>query len=389
VALGGGLLALVLLRLWARRRSLRDVMSAAIPIGAWLLATAALFLFRKAYFGFWLPNTYYAKVGTDLRWNLAQGYAYFSSFVDAYPAIAGLLLLALICTAGCVWVTVTRRQPASGLGPFVFDLSGVSAAIFLFGVASTIYVGGDHFGGWRFLQPYWPFGFMIAWTASLLLIASIEGGLSSVAARSALPALAAPLLLGILTLKLTPISWRALSSTSHMKNEFSIAEGGRQTGQDLNDIFAAAGGAVPSVGVIAAGGLGLAYAGTSYDLLGLNNVAMAHASRDRTGALRGHAAFDADVFYRQAPQVVVTSVYPCSKARPPSSPIQDPFTATVLKHIDREPRFRALYAPVLLTSSRLAAKDVAHCVFIRRDYLARVSDKISGHALPVISATGR
>lgn len=145
---------------------------------------------------------------------------------------------------------------------------------------------------------------------------------------------------------------------------------------------------MPSIGVIASGGLGLEYAGISYDLLGLNNVAMAHESRDRSGVLKSHAAFDAKVFYRQAPQVVITSVYPCSKTRPPSSPIQDSFTGAVLKHIDREARFRASYAPVLLTSSRLAAKDVAHCVFIRRDYLAQVGDKISARALAEASATG-
>jgi len=384
-ALGAGLLALIGASLWSRcgtAETVRTALSMArVPASAWGLATAFLFLFRKAYFGFWLPNTYYAKVGGDLGDNLTQGYGYLESFMVAYPAMGWLLGAALISALGWLWALAVRLPAASGSARVAFDLGGLTAITFLFGVVSTVYVGGDHFGGWRFLQPYWPLGFGIACLSPLILVSLLLGEMLAPSPRALLAALSIALPLGALSLGLSPVSWRDLGNTSRVKYEFVIAEGGRQTGKDLTEIFSGTGGALPSVGIIASGGLGLGYAGFSYDLLGLNNVAMAHASRNRTGVPKNHGAFNAATFYQQAPQVVIVSAYGCSNSRPPRYPIQDAFTGTVLRHIDQEPHFKQLYAPVVLTTPQLAARDVAYCEFIRRDYLAEISDKIAVRAL--------
>jgi arabinofuranosyltransferase len=384
-ALGVGILALIGGSLCSRcgtADTVREALATArIPAAALFLATTFLFLFRKAYFGFWLPNTYYAKVGGDPIYNLEQGYAYLQSFMEAYPAMGWLLGAAVLCLLAWLWALWVRLPATSGPARFSFDLGGISAATFLFGVMSTIYVGGDHFGGWRFLQPYWPLGFSIACLSPLMLVGVLAGKMLDPSPRALLAALSISLPLGALSLGLSPVSWQDLANTSRVKYEFVIAEAGRQTGKDLTEIFTGTGDALPSVGIIASGGIGLSYAGFSYDLLGLNNVAMAHASRDRIGVPKNHGAFNAKTFYEQAPQVVIVSTYGCSSSRPPHYPIGDTFTGTVLRHIDQEPHFKQLYAPVLLTTPRLAARDVAYCEFMRRDYLAEISGKIAVRAL--------
>jgi arabinofuranosyltransferase len=385
-ALGAGLLALIGVSLWLRGErsdaAWTRLLPARVPAAAFCLATAFLFGFRKLYFGFWLPNTYYAKVGGDLADNIEHGYGYLESFMEAYPATGWLLGAALLSLLGWLWALGARLPAASRSARFAFDLGGLSAATFLFGVLSTVYVGGDHFGGWRFLQPYWPIGFGIACLLPSMLMAVLAAQILNPSPQILLAALSLALPLGALSVGLSPVSWQDLGNTSRVKYEFVIAEGGRQTGKDLTDIFTGTGGPLPSVGIIASGGIGLNYAGFSYDLLGLNNVAMAHASRDRRGVPKNHGAFNAQTFYEQSPQLVIVSAYACSNSRPPRYPIQDAFTGTVLRHIDQEPRFQQLYAPVLLTTQRLAAHDVAYCEFIRRDYLAEIAGKIAVRSLP-------
>ena len=61
---------------------------------------------------------------------------------------------------------------------------------------------------------------------------------------------------------------------------------------------------LPSVGVTGAGGFKFDWPGQVVDLLGLNFVEMAHSSGDRKG-FRGHAAFDADIFYQNAPDIML------------------------------------------------------------------------------------
>ncbi len=48
----------------------------------WALVVGAHLLWRHSYYGFWLPNTYYAKVGSELSWG--QSLRYFQSFSQMY-----------------------------------------------------------------------------------------------------------------------------------------------------------------------------------------------------------------------------------------------------------------------------------------------------------------
>jgi len=123
-----------------RWRPRRAVLSAAIFGGV----VGAHFLFRFLYYGAWLPNTYYAKIGGRSWWGM--GVAYLASFAVEY----GVLL----------WL------PPLVLGVLALLKEGRGSHAALFGAAvlpHALYVasiGGDHFE-YRPLDLYFPFAFLL------------------------------------------------------------------------------------------------------------------------------------------------------------------------------------------------------------------------------------
>jgi arabinofuranosyltransferase len=131
--------AMAVAAVW-RWRPRRAVSSAAI-LGS---VVGAHVLFRFLYYGAWLPNTYYAKIGGRSWWGM--GAAYLGSFVMEY----GVLL----------WL------PPLVLGVRALVKEGRGAYAALFGAAvlpHALYVasiGGDHFE-YRPLDLYFPFAFLL------------------------------------------------------------------------------------------------------------------------------------------------------------------------------------------------------------------------------------
>jgi arabinofuranosyltransferase len=82
--------ALALERLIAARE---PAAQRALVLARWLLPIAACFapflLFRRAYFGDWLPNTYYAKTGVPLPALVADGLAYTGRFAGSLAPTFG------------------------------------------------------------------------------------------------------------------------------------------------------------------------------------------------------------------------------------------------------------------------------------------------------------
>jgi hypothetical protein len=109
-----------------RRFSLR---AAAAPFVLYAGIVLGHFGFRYAYYGEWLPNTYYAKVGGELWFEM--GGAYLATFVLEYGAVLWVPLL----VAGIVY---HRRRGTSQI-PLVF------AAVVLPHALYVAAVGGDHF----------------------------------------------------------------------------------------------------------------------------------------------------------------------------------------------------------------------------------------------------
>jgi arabinofuranosyltransferase len=118
------------------------------PFMLQLLPVLALFgghlAFRLAYYGDWLPNTYYAKVGGELNWEF--GLRYHTAWILEYAAYLWVPLL----IAGVLY----HRRRGSTFIPMLFGGLVVPHALY---VAA---IGGDHFE-YRPIDLYFPFCFLL------------------------------------------------------------------------------------------------------------------------------------------------------------------------------------------------------------------------------------
>jgi tetratricopeptide (TPR) repeat protein len=111
--------------------------------------------FRRAYYGDWVPNTYYAKVGGD-TW-IEMGLRYLLTFSIEYGVVFWLPLLAAS--------VVTLRREGRAHHGLLF------AAAVLPHVASLVAIGGDHFE-YRPLDLYFPFAYILIADGAAALLAS-------------------------------------------------------------------------------------------------------------------------------------------------------------------------------------------------------------------------
>jgi len=363
LAFGALVLAFTALVLWKRAERLFPAL--ALPLASFCLAVFSLYGARYVYFGHWLPNTFYAKVGPLERAQLSAGYFYVRSYVEAYPVGLAAFAIAL----GRLWrflgrvLTAPRPDP-----PFGRDLSTPAALLLLLGAVLSVACGGDHMRGWRFLQPYWPFVQILVVEAlvAALAAASERGYGTRVFPRPQALVPVVFLLVAVATYYRNPVSWRDLSENGP-SNEFYLADLGRRVGADLNLVFHD--GSMPSVGAITVGGIAVAYHGKVVDLMGLNNLAMAHDSQDRAGD-KNHAIFDRRVFYRQLPDIVLPVDPHCQRDELEKKFRNLPIEYRVLKDLHRDAEFRELYRPAAV-SSKLLGRTNMLCFFVKESFLAK------------------
>ena len=317
-------------------QALRDCLAPAI---AYLLILGGLTCFRRAYFGYPLPNTYYAKVSPDVLYNLKLGLGYLRDFFLDQPwAGVGCLVLGLgACRFLATSFNLVKRSSSSRqlLQADVIALSAVAA------VGAPVLTGGDHFALYRFFQPAWP----------LLLIAGVFPLLAWIAGKlSSRPRWLTALLLGLLLATFYTCQrpwWNGIGP--EIQVEFDYARSGRELGNQLNRLFPAE--KKPSLGIITTGGIGYAYNGPLVDLMGLNSVRMGHSPGDRRGD-KNHAAFDREVFFQLSPDLVdpwfvVKGKVP--KVPEDMFPERGGFREGVLQNVHRSKRFQQVYQPVLIT----------------------------------------
>lgn len=324
-----------------------------IPLLAVAGTMAVLTTGRLIYFGYPLPNTYYAKVGNDLAYNLTQGMNYLFDFVSTFPA--GGVAVALGLIVAVVWFArVVRAKEAPSDPQFLQFLTwgGVNSSFFLAGIMIYVVVGGDHFPFSRQYQPFWPCVYMIFASSVLLLFNSVLGS------KLKLAAVGIVLLTVAALFTLLPL-WNDLSK---IRREFSLAELGRGAGETLNDLFPET--ALPNVGAIAVGGIGFSYRGRIIDLMGINNLEMAHASRLRIGQ-KNHAAFNKDIFYRQLPDLLIHFGESCG---PQIDLAEDLWIIKVLKGLPSEPKFREHYRPIIISSENRFTERHGLCGYAKKSF---------------------
>ena len=144
-----GLLAIVMLSqlpraLFAPRNLIRG--------GLFLAPVVSHFLWRKSYYGSWLPNTLSAKTG-DVRQQLAGGLDYVEKFI-----VHGGPVVYLVCfgvAAGFAW----RHRWVLAF-----------ACLTLLGATYVVLVGGDWMPIYRFMAPVQPFLFLLIGLATRVLV---------------------------------------------------------------------------------------------------------------------------------------------------------------------------------------------------------------------------
>jgi arabinofuranosyltransferase len=275
------------------------------PAAICALTLALLVGFRLAYFGYPLPNTYYAKVSPSLLYNVGKGTIYFSRFVLRHALVAPCLACAVV-TILPLWGRLMR--PLRDRTPRAAEVARIRLAvvslIVIIGIILPVLSGGDHFVQFRFYQPLWP-----------LLIVPPLGLSSAIISRRRSPYVSEPMVLQTAGCSLLGLglaiglyashrpAWHGLITERDrtISHEFDIARTGRTTGALLNQTLGEPPGF--SIGVVAAGGIAVTFHGETIDLMGLNDLEMGHSAGDRQGR-KNHAAFNPDVFYKQSPDLV-------------------------------------------------------------------------------------
>lgn len=348
----GALWSLVLLLVagLARREQglgLRGVLAVAVAVG---LSTGAITAWRMAYFGFPLPNTYYAKVSSDRIQNLIAGATYLYKCTRDVPMIALVLVLPLLAL-------LPRSRSVLRMPDW---LRTVLCCTALTTLATVFVTGGDHFRYARFIQPVMPVllaGLLVVvaghwprprWLSAIALLAL----LAATPHRAAVPC--------------TSAGFRK----SAIAHEWELAIRGQENSARLNELFATLE-ALPTQAVVTAGGQGFSYRGTTIDLMGLNSVAMAHAER-RKGAYKNHGSFHLPTMLRLQPDLVWIE----GRFLGVQDPVEEPwligrFHEDVLGKAHRQPEFLQAY--------ELASIERAGCpwklvIFARREFLAELRE---------------
>ena len=340
---GPAFIALAALSLWARTKDWKPPMRLlGVLSTGYATSLAGLTVFRMAYFGYPLPNTYYAKVSPSTLYNLMEGGRYFLKFILSGPVPA--LLVAVVGLVVASWARATIRKALAGRS-WLLLIEGFSSRLALCALSAAlllvipVLVGGDHFYLFRFYQPALPI------MAMTLVLACHQWRILPPAASSAWrgPRMAAWLLVALAAvgwlsvhlhfldkIRATRLSWFG-GSESPLQPEFDLAARGMERGRMLQTLFESAG-RYPSLGVIAAGGIARTYPGLIIDTMGLNNVFIGHFKGERKGK-KNHAAFEIQAFHQLAPEVLA--------ARPPVYPETDNNNNQLFKGLFFDPGFVA------------------------------------------------
>ena len=284
--------------IWLRGGGLlRSFKAVFLPALACLFTVGGLFTFRLYYFGYPFPNTYYAKVSPDRFYNLLEGGKYLVHFQLSNWLVPLFTLVAIFGAWKLCRCVIWRMRSASlqMRGETPSDITvGLLSVVLLVGGSIPVLVGGDHFSMFRFYQVVWP----LLPLPLFLMIGPILSQRINLpwSWRVAIPAL------GLVLFVILPAdAWFRLSSSHRIRSEFTIVERDSALGVLLNRTFAA--NERPSLGVVAAGAIALAYEGEVIDMMGLNNSIMAHAAGDRKGR-KNHAAFNKDILLQQSPEII-------------------------------------------------------------------------------------
>ncbi|MBE7176654.1 MAG: hypothetical protein INR69_09635 [Mucilaginibacter polytrichastri] len=316
-----------------------------VSVCTYALTLIALLAWRRSYFGYPFPNTYYAKVTADHLQNFKQGLYYMLQYVFYNPFILAVL------AGGLLLVKKSGVKKASDAAIFL--------VVILFACAIPFYVGGDHFAYFRFIQPVTP----LIWLLFILLFATQIPNAKWERAGAIVF-----LLFASFTSRNNYVE-NLMTGQNPMKIEFDLARNGRSNCSRLNDFFDKLD-KLPVQGVIPAGGTAYAYHGKTIDLLGLNDTRIAHAPKTGLRGLpKGHETFNKTLFYALKPDIfwMYGGFLPDADSAKRISNIHiPPFTVLVTQGLYKDAEFRRRYSLVFIRKRDVP--DVL-CIYASNDFL--------------------
>lgn len=332
-----------------RKHILKHFTTLFLPV---IFATVILYIWRYYNFGVLFPNTYYAKVSGNIWQKIDHGLSYNILFFKENPLFAGILLFSFLYFIASLFINKVKLSKIEGL-LFLF-------CTILFSILIPCLVGGDHFGLYRFMQPYIPL--------YIILFLCIIDHLKLKKLQIIL-ILVFAFIFHVFSgsyniFKILYTSDEAFPS----RIEWDIVKPNRDQAKELNQFFPTD--KLPSIGVLAAGAYAYYYQGRSVDLLGLNNVKMAHAPKNPTGP-KNHASFNKEIFYLQKPDIILAN----AEFVKPDNPASKDFTklgiweSQLLKNIQNDAKFKKLYANCIILNKK---KNLIFKGYIRKDYISNI-----------------
>lgn len=294
-----------------------SLISIYIPTLACITTLLLFLLWRYEYFGYLFPNTYYAKKGSSLIWQITQGTRYILKFF-----IYNFFVCIIIG-----WSIIKLFKKKKLEWDIIIFLSTIAVYIFI-----IIINGGDHFKLFRFCQPF----------MAIFLLLSVK--LLSSSPKRIYTNYIAYIFVIFITGQDNIIK-ELIKGMGQIQYEFGIAEFEKNRSKELVSFFKQ-NKEYPSQGVIPAGGSAWGYNdfGKTIDLLALNNVEMAHSKKDsKAYETKNHASFNIDIFYKQQPDLLTLCMgfyKKDDKAIPSFSEWEDNITKNIL----HQKKFKSIYS---------------------------------------------
>lgn len=344
ILLGMVFITIRAIQLFLEKYSYKKIILQILPIC--IVFVSSLFVLTKwrlYYFGYPFPNTYYVKMSDGFFNNLIEGCIY----LIKYTIRTNPLIILFFIVMSIFLFRKIKYKKISTFEKIIFTLIIIS----LVGIGIPFYTGGDHFRMSRFYQPFSPI-FHLCFILLIYLFSNQYQFINKVIYSKKNTLL---ILLVISIIPFKNLYMLFLNNKHSIVVEFNIAQHDRAFGNQLNSFFHFKN--KPSIAVIAAGGIAYTYDGYVNDVLGLNNIEVAHTLGDRPkNILKGHRAFNKFIFLKQHPDLFLSEmVSDTSKYIPfaKRTHIEDAFIGKVIKHIYKDDDFNNQYSAVYITHKKI------------------------------------
>lgn len=339
-----------------------DALKALAPSAACIAITLVLLTsFRLQYFGYPLPNTYYAKVSPSLTYNLQQGTIYLTRYFVSEPIVLVSIIAIFVASLQTIRGIFSRQIPSDGS----FFLPVIAST----GLLMPLLTGGDHFGSFRVYQNIYPIVLLcLLYAIKRRLSREVDLAEYLVAAKWKRIVFSFGMLPLVFLGFLLNQAYLWMQIGSEIAVEFRVSDYGRKNGTFIQELFSSLS-RLPSISVVTSGGIKYSYSGEVVDLMGLNNTLMAHNHGERIG-IKNHAAFDIPTFYQLQPDIVWPRAVQESKWQYIESEVKGSWeNKEGLKGLFNEPHFLELYTYAKVSSQIKSKNGYALVAWFKKDFL--------------------